>query len=106
MLNGDRGSLDIKRAAKRKPTVVGADEDDSAASQVQSPPGFYRSEFLSDAKLADRMARYDGPLEPGWAAEFAALAREVVASGPPWPISSSKPIVMPKNKRRAAGRRP
>ena len=80
MRNGDRGSLEIMRAKTVKRPVVDADEDDSAASQVQSPPGSHRSYFLSDAKLAARTARYDGPLEPGWAAEFAALARSVAAT--------------------------
>ena len=81
MLNGNRGSLDIKRAAKPvKHSVVRVDHADSHmdgghADGGQRPP----DRFFANAEKAESLAQYDGPLVSDWAKDMATWARNVAA---------------------------
>jgi hypothetical protein len=80
MRKGNRGSLDIRRAVNKKPAAVRRDDADRQADdgdQAQREAKFRRSDFLFRAEQASAEAQYRGPLQPGWADEFAALARNV-----------------------------
>jgi hypothetical protein len=84
MRKGERGGLDIRRAAKpvKHTEVRGGHADrhvDEVLDQVQSSAEVHRSPFIARCESADTVANYDGPLEPGWAEEFAILARNVAA---------------------------
>jgi hypothetical protein len=82
--DGKRGSLDIRRAAKpRKRTVFHVVDADRHSGEVldqfPTPARAHRTSFLAGAELAEVDAEYEGPFEPGWAGEFAIVARNVAA---------------------------
>ena len=102
MLKGNRGSLDIRRAAKPvKHSVVRVDHADShmdgghAQTVAERPP----DRFFARAEKADVLAQYDGPLVPIGQKTWPPGRETLPRNGPPWPIDSSKPIVKPNNTR-------
>lgn len=82
MRKGNRGTLDIRRAAKpgKRTVVRGVDADRQATEVVDQAQGLQRSDqasFVSRADSAGAGAYCDDPLQPGQATKFAILARNV-----------------------------
>ena len=81
MRKGNRGTLDIRRAAKPvKRTVVRVDHAGSHVDGGHADGGQRQPDrFFANAEKAESLAQYDGPLVSDWANDMATWARNVAA---------------------------